>query len=106
LHTVILGGNAVNRITHWQFDAETEEDEQIRASASQDVPNVYGHGHTDYLAEVVQSILTNRPGLVEGDEGRKNVQILTALYESAARGGTPVQPGVRVVKARIGRRRS
>jgi UDP-N-acetyl-2-amino-2-deoxyglucuronate dehydrogenase len=101
--TVILGGNAVNRITHWQFDTETEEDERIRAHASEDVPNVYGHGHTEYLADVVQAILTNRLGLVEGDEGRKNVQILTALYESAARGGVPVRPGVRLVKSRLGR---
>ncbi len=101
--TVILGGNAVNRIDHWQFDVETPEDDRIRQQASQEVPNVYGHGHVDYLAEVVQSILTSRPGQVEGAEGRKNVQILTALYESAARGGVPVRPGVRVLKARIGR---
>ncbi len=101
--TVILGGNAVNRIEHWQFDRELPEDEVIRAEASQDVPNVYGHGHVDYLCEVVQAILGNRAGLVEGEEGRKNVRILTALYESAARGGVPVRPGVRVRKARIGR---
>ncbi len=101
--TVILGGNAVNRIAHWQFDVETEEDDRIRAQASQEVPNVYGHGHVDYLADVVRSILTGRPGQVEGDEGRKYVRILTAMYESAARGGVPVRPGARVVRARIGR---
>lgn len=100
--TVILGGNAVNRVDHWQFDAELPEDEQIRARASQDVPNVYGHGHVDYLADIVRSILDHRSGLVEGEEGRKNVQILTALYESAARGGLPVRPGTRIRKARIG----
>jgi predicted dehydrogenase len=101
--TVILGGNAVNRIDHWQLDPELPEDERIRAGASQDVPNVYGHGHVDYLAAVVRAILDHRSGLVEGEEGRKNVQILTALYESAARGGIPVRPGVRIRKARIGR---
>jgi predicted dehydrogenase len=101
--SVILGGNAVNRIDHWQFDPPAEEDRHIRAQTSEDVPNVYGHGHTDYLAGVVQSIVTGRPGDVEGEEGRKNVEILTALYESAARGGAAVPPGVEVVKARIGR---
>jgi UDP-N-acetyl-2-amino-2-deoxyglucuronate dehydrogenase len=101
--TVILGGNAVNRVEHWQFDAPTEEDAQVRTGASRDVPNVYGHGHVDYLADVVQAIITGRPGLVEGDEGRKNIEILTALYESAARGGTPVPPGVEIVKSRLGR---
>jgi UDP-N-acetyl-2-amino-2-deoxyglucuronate dehydrogenase len=101
--SVILGGSAVNRIGHWHFDPERPEDEQVRA-ASQDVPNVYGHGHADYLAEVVRSILSNQAGLVEGAEGHKNVVILTALYESAARGGVPVRPEVRIRKARIGRR--
>lgn len=103
--SVILGGNAVNRVEHWQFETSTPEDEQIRSQASQEVPNVYGHGHADYLAEVIQSILTGRPGQVEGGEGRKNVQILTTMYESAARGGVPLRPGARVVKARIGERR-
>jgi len=102
--SVILGGNAVNRIEHWQFDSELPEDAQIRAAASQEVPNVYGHGHADYLAAVVRSILGKQSGMVEGAEGRKNVVILTALYESAARGGLPVRPGVRARKARIGRR--
>ena len=102
--SVILGGNAVNRIEHWQFDPELPEDAQVRAAASQDVPDVYGHGHGDYLAAVVRSILGKQAGMVEGAEGRKNVVILTALYESAARGGLPVRPGVRIQKARIGRR--
>jgi len=102
--SVILGGNAVNRIEHWQFDPELPEDAHVRAAASQDVPNVYGHGHGDYLTAVVRSILGNQAGMVEGAEGRKNVAILTALYESAARGGVPVPPDVRIRKARIGRR--
>jgi len=102
--TVILGGNAVNRIEHWKFDRELPEDEETRTSASQPVPNVYGHGHLHYLAGMVRSILEDRAGLVEGREGRRNVQILTALYESAARGGAPVRPGLRIRKARIGRR--
>jgi hypothetical protein len=41
--------------------------------------------------------------LVEGDEGLKNVRILTALYESAARDGARVKPGCRIVKSRLGR---
>jgi UDP-N-acetyl-2-amino-2-deoxyglucuronate dehydrogenase len=102
--SVILGGNAVNQIEHWQFDPELPEDAQVRAAASQGVPNVYGHGHGDYLAAVVRSILSHQSGMVEGAEGRKNVVILTALYESAARGGVPVRPDVRIRKARIGRR--
>lgn len=103
--SVILGGNAVNRIDHWAFDTTTPEDERIRTEASREIPNVYGHGHLDYLGQVIEAILTGRPGQVEGEEGRKNVQILTAMYESAARGGAALRPGARVIRARIGRPR-
>jgi len=62
------------------------EDQQIRAEASQDVSNVYGHGHADYLADylvdVVRSLLSGQPG--KGAEGRTNVEILSALYGAAA----------------------
>jgi len=101
--SVILGGNAVNRVEHWQFEHEQPEDDQIRSNMSQEVPNVYGHGHVGYLADVVWAILDNRPALVDGEEGRKNVQILTALYESAARGGIPLRPGeAQVRRSRLG----
>src|SRR5262249_36614096 len=101
--SVILGGHAVNRIDCWQFDVAQPEDDAIRAQASEDVPNVYGNGHADYLADVVDAILTHRRAAVEGEEGRKNVEILTAMYESAARGGAAVRPGDDVIVSRIGR---
>jgi hypothetical protein len=52
----------------------------------------------------VDTILNHKPGLVEGPEGKKNVEILTALYESAARGGKKVHPGCRVIYSKLGRR--
>lgn len=101
--TVVLAGPAVNRVAHWQFDAETAADERARREASEDVADVYGHGHAGYLADVVGALVDGRPGPVEGEEGRAIVRILTAMYESAARGGVPVPPGVRVARASIGR---
>jgi predicted dehydrogenase len=101
--TVILGGSAVNKIDYWRFDEPLPDDEHIQDVNAENVPNVYGHGHIAYLAHVIQAILEGSPGPVEADEGRKNVQLLTAMYESAARGGAPVKPGVRIIKARIGR---
>ena len=101
--SVILGGNAVNRVDCWQFDVDEPEDAAVRAQASEDVPDVYGNGHAAYLAAVVEAIRTHRRAAVDGEEGRKNVEILTAMYESAARGGAAVRPGDDVVQARIGR---
>ena len=101
--SVVLGGHAVNNIDTWRFSEERPEDAEIKKTFSQDVPNVYGHGHIPYLASVVKSIRENLPAAVDGREGRKNIAILTALYESAARGGEPVAPGCPIVCSKLGK---
>lgn len=101
--SVVIGGPAVNRILYWGFEDDRPEDTNICENFSQEVPNVYGHGHGPYLAHVVDAIVNNKPGLVEGPEGEKNIRILTALYESAARGGEKVRPGCRILRSKLGR---
>jgi len=100
--SVIIGGHAVNHIRHWQFCEQRPEDEEIVKSQSQDVSNVYGHGHLPYLRNMIEAICQDKPGLVEGLEGKKNIQILTALYESAACGGKSVRPGCRIKSSKLG----
>lgn len=101
--SVIIGGHAVNRILHWDFVEKLPEDDRIREEFSQEVPNVYGHGHTPYLGNVIEAIVHEKPGLVEAYEGRKNIEILTALYESAAMDGATVYPGCPIKHSRLGR---
>ena len=101
--TVIIGGLAVNKIHYWKFEEPQPEDAAILAEASQDVPNVYGRGHTLLLADVIEAIHTGRRALVEPEDGKINIQILTAMYESAANGGKRVKPGCRIVRSRLGR---
>ena len=102
--SVIIGGHAVNKILYWKFAEERPEDAAVKQAFSQDVPNVYGRGHTPYLANVVAAVQSATPALVEAPEGRKNIQILTALYESAARGGAVVKPGCAIRRSRLGQR--
>lgn len=101
--SVIIGGHAVNKILYWKFDDHRPEDEEIQAQFSQDVPNVYGRGHTPFLADVIEAIEQRRPALMEAEEGRKVIEILTALYESAACGGKWVRPGCPIEHSRLGR---
>lgn len=101
--SVVIGGPAVNRILHWEFVDSRPEDETIRHEFSGDVPNVYGHGHGPYLADVVDAILNNRQRAVDAEEGKRNVEILTAVYESAALRGVAVRPDCLVVHSRLGR---
>lgn len=102
--SVIIGGHAVNRILHWQFKEERPEDAQIIQEFSQEVPNVYGHGHTPYLGNVIAAIQEGNQALVEGPEGKKNIEILSALYESAASNGQAVHPGCPVKNSKLGQR--
>jgi len=100
--SVIIGGRAVNRILYWKFTKPRPEDETIIQRFSQDVDHVYGLGHGPYYANVCEAILQNKPGLVEGAEGKKNIDILSALYESAACGGEAKKPGCKTVKSKLG----
>ena len=55
-------------------------------SSSENPPNVYGFGHRRYLHEVVDSLKNNRAALVDGIEGRKSLELVHAIYESAETG--------------------
>ena len=102
---VVIGGPAVNRIQYWKFREPVAEDGEMVEKFSQEVPNVYGKGHGPYLAAVVESILTSRlhPAVVDGAEGRKDIQLLTALYESAANDGKARKPGCATRLSKLGR---
>jgi predicted dehydrogenase len=101
--SVIISGRAVNRIDQWKFVDPEPDDAEVAGRFSAEIPDVYGHGHRPYLADVARSILTGTPGLVEGEEGLRNVEILTAMYESAACGGDARRPGCPIVRSRLGR---
>ena len=49
-------------------------------------PNVYGFGHQAYYEHVVDCLTNGAPALVDGLEGRKSLELITALYESIETG--------------------
>jgi UDP-N-acetyl-2-amino-2-deoxyglucuronate dehydrogenase len=100
---VVIGGHAVNKMQSWKFQPGQPDDTDVFARASEDVPNVYGRGHGPYLANVCNAILDNKPAMVEAPEGKKNIEILTAMYESAASGGASVKPGSPTKFSKLGK---
>jgi len=42
--------------------------------------------HTEFFRDVVNSLKNNRNGLIDGLEGRKSVELINAMYESAETG--------------------
>jgi len=80
--TVEIGGFAVNKLLHWNFTDKEPEDKEVFSEYSENPPNVYGFGHQAYYKHVVDCITNDKAPLVDGLEGRKTVELISAIYES------------------------
>ena len=83
--TVKIGGVAVNKIEKWEFE-DYDDDDKIVTECSYQPPTVYGFGHNPYYQNVVNSLLYNSRPSTDGRDGRKSVEIIQAIYESAKYG--------------------
>jgi predicted dehydrogenase len=84
--TVEIGGFAVNKMIHWNFTNQKNGDSDVMKKYSVNPPNIYGFGHQAYYEHVVDSILNNKKHLVDGLEGRKSLELISAIYESIETG--------------------
>ena len=80
--SVEIGGFAVNEMLHWNFTNHEDGDDQVLSQYSVNPPNVYGYGHKAYYDHVVESITYDKKQLVDGLEGRKSLELISAIYES------------------------
>jgi len=83
---VEIAGFAVNELRTWEFTPSVPEDLEVKRKYSVNPPNVYGFGHRAYYEHVVDCILNDRQQLVDGLEGRKSLELITAIYESIETG--------------------
>ena len=63
---------------------------------------MYGFGHVAYLQHVIDVVLNRTASLVDGLEGRKSLELVTAIYESMAT-GLPISIGFGERRSRLGR---
>jgi len=84
--TVEIAGFAVNQIRHWRFVDERASDLDVVEKFSVNPPNVYGFGHQAYYQHVIDCLVHQRAALVDGIEGRKSLELISALYESIETG--------------------
>ena len=84
-------------IIKWHFAEPTEEDERIRqemlgktkTGGGAADPAAIGHqAHAALFRDVLDAIDYNRPLSIDGAEGRKSVELILAVYESARTGKT------------------
>ena len=97
---VEIAGFAVNQVRTWAFADERPNDQQIQA-ASYVPDNVYGFGHEALFRSVIESLETGKPNMLEGAEGRKALELVTAMYESIET-DTAVKLGTSYPHSRLG----
>ncbi|MFN4259206.1 MAG: Gfo/Idh/MocA family protein [Gemmataceae bacterium] len=82
-------------VLRWDFEPATAEDQAIQQRFAQKVgasggssnPAAISHvGHARQLADFVRAIESNGQPLVDGREGRRAVEVILAIYQSAASG--------------------
>ena len=82
--TVKAGGSSVNRIEEWRFSDELDDPAEVIKQFGDNPPNVYGYGHTPLYADVIDAIKNDREPLVNGEAGRRALELVLAIYKSAA----------------------
>jgi predicted dehydrogenase len=98
--SVVIGGFFMNDLVTWNFADKQPIDDVIFDTFAKNPPDV-GYNLAEYLRGVVTSIHTNKAALVDGLEGRKSLELITALYESIET-NTDVQLRFRPKKCRLG----
>lgn len=84
--TVCIGGLAVNRIETWKFSEQHYNEVAITSLDDEDPDTVYGKGHTPLYRDMIEAIRSDREPLIDGEEGKKAMQIILAAYKSQKTG--------------------
>ena len=83
--SVKVGGTAVNRVDHWQFETYDDDDKLVDAAAT-NPPSVYGYGHEGYYRNLLPVLRGTARADTDGRAGRKSLELILGIYESAKTG--------------------
>ena len=83
--TVKIGGTSTNNIDIWDFADQRPEDEGM-AGMQEATSNIYGNGHTAVYADVIEAIEQDRTPYIDAKAGRQALEMILAMYQSAATG--------------------
>ena len=84
--TVKAGGKSVNIIEEWNFADALDNAETVKAQYMENPDNVYGFGHTPLYEDVIKAIKTGTKPLVDAVAGKAALDMVLAIYKSAAEG--------------------
>ena len=75
----------MNELVTWEFEDHQPIDDVIFEKYGKN-PEGWGYNLGEYLKGVMASIKENKAGLVDGLEGRKSLELISAIYESIESG--------------------
>jgi len=84
--TIKAGGQSVNIIEEWRFSDMLDDPDEVKATYHESPPNVYGYGHIPLFADVIEAIQKDRQPKVTALDGKRAMELVLAIYKSAAEG--------------------
>jgi predicted dehydrogenase len=88
--TVVIGGKAMNEVKTWKFAGTPEAEEPgIIAGLNK---NGGLSGHAALYLDFAESIAEGRQPMVNGEEGKKSVDLVLGIYKSMKTGGPVAAP--------------
>ena len=84
--TVKAGGTSVNKIEAWHFADGLDKEENVIDEFHENPPNIYGFGHTPLYADMIDAIKNNHEPYVDAEAGKRALEMVFAIYKSAAEG--------------------
>src|SRR5262245_5344038 len=98
--TVVIGGFFMNELVTWSFDEKLPSDDVVMKEYGKNPPTP-GFNLGEYLRDVIAAIHGRKVAMVDGLEGRKSLELVTALYESIET-DRDIQVRFRPTKCRLG----
>ena len=87
--TVVIGGLAVNKIETWRFadgEAAGDTEEKVLNASEKDPLGRYGIGHAAVFRDFIEAIEQDRKPAVSGEDSKKALEIILAIYKSQKTG--------------------
>ncbi|MBQ7707702.1 MAG: Gfo/Idh/MocA family oxidoreductase [Lachnospiraceae bacterium] len=82
--TAKAAGTSDNIIEEWNFADGLDDSEEVKSTYGENPPNVYGYGHTPLYADVIDAIINKREPYIDGEAGKRALELVLAIYKSSA----------------------
>lgn len=84
--TIKAGGKSVNIIEEWIFSDKLDNPEEVKKKYHENPPTVYGFGHNPLYKDMIYAIKEDKEPYVTAMDGRNALELVLAIYKSAAEG--------------------